>query len=101
VRALGADFGFRTPQVHFLVAEQWVAGQSARLVPEELDDLNFFAASIETRIQVKSRHDPKATFTAAEVAQYLLKAAGTLTAQEWTEGRLRLAVFLERPLQDL
>lgn len=97
----GRGFRFQDAAGAFLLAEQWAAGRSARLVPEGLDDLNLFAASIETRIQAKSRHDPKATFTAAEVAQYLLKAAGTLTAHEWTEGQVRLAVFLERPVQDL
>lgn len=100
-RARGRGFRFQDAAGALLLAEQWAAGQSARLVAEGLDDLNLFAASIETRIQAKSRHDPKATFTAAEVAQYLLKAAATLTTQEWTEGQLRLAVFLERPVQDL
>lgn len=97
----GRGFRFQDASGAFLLAEQWATGQSARLVPEGLDDLSLFAASIETRIQAKSRHDPKATFTTAEVAQYLLKSARTLTAQEWTNGQIRLTVFLERPVQDL
>lgn len=98
---VGRGFRYQDAVAAALLVEQWTNGASAKIVPEGLDDLNLFVDEVETRIQAKSMHDPKGTFRIAQLAEFLNKSANLLTAREWLEGNVRLAVILERPVADL
>jgi hypothetical protein len=50
----------------------------------------------EKRVQIKSRHDPRSTFSVSEIIGYLSKII--LAAGEFSES-LDFAVFLERPAE--
>lgn len=96
----GRGFRYQDAVAATLLIEQWSLGTAAKIVPEGLDDLSLFVGVVETRIQAKSMHDPKGTFRSAQLAGYLDKSASLLTAPEWLDRNIRLAVILERPVAD-
>lgn len=97
----GRGFRFQDAVAASLLVEQWVKGESAKIVPEGLDDINLFVGEVETRIQAKSMHDPKGSFRVSQLAEYLDKSASLLTPEEWHDDSVRLAVILERPIADM
>lgn len=97
----GRGFRYQDAVAAALLIDHWGQGMFAKIVPEGLDDLSLFVGEVETRIQAKSMHDPKGAFRPAQLATFLDKSANLVTAQEWLEGNVRLAVILERPVDDL
>ena len=60
----------------WLAAAAW-SGDAAwvTVVPEGVDDVTLHGEDLETRVQIKSRHDPRGLFSTAEIAGYVAKAA--------------------------
>gem|GEM_PF-2537380 len=67
-------------------------------MPEGVDDLSLHGPDYEVRAQLKSRHDPQATFAIKEIAGFIAKAAHDLPDDWTTNSRISLALILERPV---
>lgn len=81
----------------WLVLQIWAGNLDAdTLVPEGLDDITLHKGKDEFRVQVKARHDPRGTFSSAEIVQHLVKAASTVDEEALKNGRCRLVLVLER-----
>jgi hypothetical protein len=98
----GRGFRFQDAVGAWLISEAWRGNvRWTSLIPEGVDDVTLHGEDFECRAQVKSRRDPRATFSIAEVATYIAKAAKDLPS-DWAQNpRLHLALVLERPLEGL
>jgi energy-coupling factor transporter ATP-binding protein EcfA2 len=71
------------------------------VIPEGLDDVTLHGEGYECRAQIKSRRDPQSSFSIAEVAEYIAKAARSLPRDWQARPGLRLALLLERRVEGL
>lgn len=98
----GRGFRYQDAVSAWLAAAAW-SGDAAwvTVVPEGVDDVTLHGEDLETRVQIKSRHDPRGLFSTAEIAGYVAKAALDLPDGWSDDPRYRIAVILERPPADL
>jgi len=98
----GRGFRYQDAVSAWLAAAAW-SGDAAwvTVVPEGVDDVTLHGEDLETRVQIKSRHDPRGLFSTAEIAGYVAKAALDLPDGWSDDPRCRIAVVLERPPADL
>lgn len=98
----GRGFRYQDAVAAWLAVVAW-RGEAAwtRLIPEGVDDLTLHGPEFEFRAQLKARHDPHGSFSQSEAAKHLAKSAKDLP-RDWRENpRIRLALVLERPLEDI
>ena len=93
----GRGFRYQDAVTAMILVQAWDAGAGIDvLIPEGVDDLTMHRNDGEKRVQIKSRHDPRSTFSVSEIIGYLSKII--LAAGEFSES-LDFAVFLERPAE--
>jgi hypothetical protein len=98
----GRGFRFQDAAGAWLAARIWAGEIDAKiLVPEGVDDITLHGGPVEMRIQVKARHDPRGSFTTAELAAILVKSAGSADIAALRSGSCRLLILLERPAAEI
>lgn len=98
----GRGFRYQDAVAALLAIEAW-SGETNwdAVVPEGVDDITLHGNSVEIRAQLKARHDPRGNFSQTEIAAYIAKAAHDLPKNWEQDGRIFLAIVLERPVADL
>ncbi len=96
----GRGFRYQDAVCAALAIDSW-AGTAAwtAVVPEGLDDVTLHSESLEIRVQIKSRHDPRGTFSLKEVIGYLIRM--NLPLQGDRPNKIEFALVLERPVSGL
>jgi len=98
----GRGFRYQDASGALLAARIW-AGKSpaTTLIPEGLDDLTLHGQALDVRVQAKSRHDPRGTFSIPEIAGIITKSAGSICVEALRDGTGKVVVLLERPAETL
>lgn len=98
----GRGFRYQDAVSAWLAAEAWSGGAAwVTVIPEGVDDVTLHGEGRETRVQIKSRHDPRGLFSTTEIAGYVAKAALDLPDGWSDDPRYRIAIVLERPPADM
>jgi adenylate kinase family enzyme len=98
----GRGFRYQDATAAWLVFLAWEGSAPwTYLIPEGLDDLTLHGADVEIRAQLKSKHDPRGTFTCQEAAEYLAKSVRGLPGNWREQKNIRLALVFERPLDGI
>lgn len=95
----GRGFRYQDAASAWLAVLAWAGTEAwSVVVPEGLDDVGLQGEGKDLRAQLKSRHDPQATFSLSEVADHLAKIALNLGHGDQ---HVSLALLLERPAEGL
>jgi hypothetical protein len=94
----GRGFRYQDIATALLAVQSWAGASWQVVIPEGLDDATLHGPMGETRVQMKSRHDPRGLFTPGEVADYIEQSAKTLSADDLRRGTARIVTMLERPM---
>lgn len=98
----GRGFRYQDAVAALLAVEAWSGERPwCAVVPEGIDDITLHGSNLEIRAQLKSRHDPRGSFSQTEIAAFLAKAAHDLPKSWEQDRRIFLAIVLERPITDL
>lgn len=93
----GRGFRYQDVATALLAVQAWAGATWTAVVPEGVDDVTLHGPNRELRVQVKSRHDPRGTFTAAEIGTHIAHTAANIPAGDLRAGRVAVALLLERP----
>lgn len=95
----GRGFRYQDAAAMLLAVRVWAnETEWTAVVPEGVDDVTLHGSGKEVRVQIKSRHDPRAIFTQAEIIGYLAK---TIAAERSQTTGIHFGLLLERSVQGL
>lgn len=95
----GRGFRYQDAVSAWLATMAWDgSGNWTSIVPEGLDDVTLHSGTTTYRVQVKARHDPRGRFSLAELAQHIVKSAGTVNVGDLKARLVKLVMIFERPV---
>lgn len=97
----GRGFRFQDAVGAWMAVQAWQGSNWETVIPEGVDDVTLHGPAREYRVQIKSRHDPQASFSLQEVATHLAKSAANLPDGWDKNDAVHIGLVLERRADDL